>query len=216
MDASAVFQCCTRRPCVARRTKKDTLKRTTGGREYRDICWVSAEGQTEKDYFRMDIFKDAPVAVKFPKDIHPNRRNPAAVLKRFQKAMKTEGFRKNDEAWIVVDVDMWGEEEFAKLLSWKKSDSRHHLAISNPKFELFLLMHFERGNSCTTSPMVDKALKRYWPHYDKRVNATRFSLDEVKAAVDVARTKREACRDEIPAPGMTDTHLLVERLIKDR
>lgn len=90
---------------MARRSKKETLKRKTGGREYRGVCWVSAEGQTEKNYLRMDAFKGAPMAVKFPKDVHPDRRNPAAVLKRFQKAMRTEDFRKGDEAWIVVDVD---------------------------------------------------------------------------------------------------------------
>lgn len=201
---------------MARRTKKNTLKRKTGGREYRDVCWVSAEGWTEKDYLRMDVFKNAPVAVRFPKDIHPDRRNPAAVLKRFQKAMRTEDFRKGDEAWIVVDIDMWKEEEFAELLNWAESDSRHHLAISNPKFELFLVMHFERGSGCTTPQKIDATLKRYWPRYDKRVNATRFSLDEVKAAVKAARMKRAGCQDVIPASGMTDIYLLVERLIEGR
>ena len=199
---------------MARRTKKDTLKRKTGGREYRDVCWVSAEGQTEKDYLRMDIFKDTPVAVKFPKDTHPGRRNPTAILKRFQKALRTEDFRRGDEAWIAVDIDTWRKEEFAELLAWAESDFRHHLAISNPKFELFLVMHFERGNGCTTPQKVDATLKRYWPRYDKRVGATRFSLDEVKAAVETARIKRSGCQESIPAPGMTDAHLLVERLIE--
>lgn len=201
---------------MARRTRKDTLKRKTGGREYRSVCWVSAEGQTEKDYLRMDAFKDAPMAVKFPKDIHPDRRNPAAVLKRFQKAMRTEDFRKNDEAWVVVDVDTWGEEEFAELLAWADSDPRHHLAISNPKFELFLLMHFDRGNGCTTPQKVDEVSKRYWQRYDKRVSVTRFSLDEIKAAVENAAKKRASCKDIIPGPGMTDAHLLAARLIEGR
>lgn len=201
---------------MARRTRKDTLKRKTGGREYRNVCWVSAEGQTEKDYLRMDAFKGAPMAVKFPKDIHPDRRNPAAVLKRFQKAMRTEDFRKNDEAWVVVDVDTWREEEFAELLAWADSDPRHHLAISNPKFELFLLMHFDRGNGCTTPQKVDEVLKRYWQRYEKRVSVTRFSLDEIKAAVENAAKKRASCKDVIPGPGMTDAHLLAARLIKGR
>ena len=201
---------------MARRTRKDTLKRKTGGREYRSVCWVSAEGQTEKDYLRMDAFKGAPMAVKFPKDIHPDRRNPAAVLKRFQKAMRTEDFRKNDEAWVVVDVDTWGEEEFAELLAWADSDPRHHLAISNPKFELFLLMHFDRGSGCTTPQKVDEVLKRYWQRYDKRESVTRFSLDEIKAAVENAAKKRASCKDIIPGPGMTDAHLLAARLIEGR
>ena len=98
----------------------------------------------------MDVFKGSPVAVKFPKDTHPDRRNPAAVLKRFEKAMRTEDFRKGDEAWLVVDVDTWAEDKLSNLLAWAKLDPRHHLAISNPKFELSLVMHFERANGCTT------------------------------------------------------------------
>ena len=62
------------------RRKKDTLSRRTGTRKYRPVCWISAEGQTERDYLRMAAFKDAPVSVRFPKDIHPGRRNPAQVL----------------------------------------------------------------------------------------------------------------------------------------
>lgn len=198
------------------RRRNDTLSRKSGGREYRDVCWVSAEGQTEKDYLRMDVFKETPVAVKFPKNIHPDRRNPAAVLKRFQKAMRTEDFRKGDEAWIVVDVDTWDDEELAELLAWAESDVRHHLAVSNPKFELFLVMHFERGNGCTTPQKVDASLKRSWPRYCKRISATQFSLDQVKAAVENARAKRAGCKNVMPEPGMTDMHLLVARLIKER
>ncbi len=130
--------------------------------------------------------------------------------------MRTEDFRKGDEAWIVVDIDTWREEELAELLAWVKSDPRHHLAISNPKFELFLVMHFERGNGCTTPQKVDAVLKRYWSRYNKRVSPTCFSLDEVKAAIDAARMKRAGYQDSIPAPGMTDVHLLVERLIEGR
>lgn len=70
--------------------KSPSLKRKVGTREYRKICWVSTEGQTEKDYFSMDVFKNTPsgMRVRFPKDIHGSRRNPEAVMKRFQKAMR--------------------------------------------------------------------------------------------------------------------------------
>lgn len=143
--------------------KGNPLKRKTGSREYRAICWVSAEGQTEKDYLQMDIFRTSDIIIRFPRNIHPGRRNPTAVLKRFHKAMRTEEFREGDEAWIIVDVDTWDETEFSQLLDWTKEDPRHHLAISNPKFELFLIMHFERGGGCTTPQIVGAVLKRHAP-----------------------------------------------------
>ena len=195
------------------RRKKDSLTRRTGTRKYRPICWVSAEGLTEKDYFSMDVFREARATVRFPKNVHPDRRNPAAVLKRFQKALRTEDFRTEDEAWIVVDVDEWDRREFEKLTAWAQADARHHIAISNPKFELFLVMHFEKGNGCTTAPKIDAALKRHMPDYDKRLRRGQFTASQVRAAAANARSKRASCESEIPDPGMTDAFLLVESLI---
>ena len=56
------------------------------------------------------------MSVRFPKNTHPNRHNPAAVLKRFEKALRENDFRAADEAWLVVDVDDWGEAELAELV----------------------------------------------------------------------------------------------------
>ena len=62
--------------------------------------------------------------------------------------------------------------------------------------------------------MANAALRRNWLRYSKRVSATRFSLDEVKKAVENASMERSGCRGVMPAPGVTDTHLLVARLIE--
>lgn len=192
--------------------KNDTLVRRTGRRAYRPVCWVSTEGTTERDYFRMAVFKDARASVKYPKNVHPSRRNPAAVLKRLQKEIGSESLRKGDEAWIVVDVDDYGD-ELGDLVAWCNSHPGYHLSVSNPKFELFLVMHFEKANGCTTASKVDDALKRYMPGYDKRLTPTQFSLAEVKCAVENARAKRAACTSGIPGPGMTDAFKLVESLL---
>ena len=192
--------------------RNDTLVRRTGQRAYRPVCWVSAEGVTERDYFRMSVFKDARASVKYPKDIHPSRRNPTAVLKRLQKEIGSEGFRRGDEAWVVVDVDDY-EGELGDLLEWCNSHPGYHLAVSNPKFELFLVMHFGRANGCTTAAKVDAALKRYMPGYDKRLTPTQFSLEDVRRAIANAIEKRAACADGLPGPGMTDAFKLAESLL---
>ena len=193
--------------------RNDTLKRRVGNREYRDVCWVSPEGRTEADYLVMDAFKDSSVTVRFPENIHPSRRDPKQVLKRFQKAMRDHDFRKGDEAWILVDIDDWDEADIRGLLRWAAEDPRHHVAISNPKFELFLVMHFERANGCTTPQAVDTALRKHMPRYDKRLTKTQFRHPQIEEAVANAKVKRAGCKDDVPAPGMTDVHLLVERLL---
>ena len=200
---------------VAKR-KNDTLRRNISTRKYRDVCWVSAEGKTEQDYLSMEAFRDVDVSIKFPKNTHPSRRNPAAVLKRFEKALRENDFRKGDEAWLMIDVDEWDANEFAALLEWERKDRRHHLAISNPKFELFLVMHFEKGNGCTTVQQVDSKLKRYMPDYDKRLKPAQFSIEEIVHAVENASAKRASCDSDIPDAGMSDVYKLVQRLLSSK
>nr|WP_255464386.1 RloB domain-containing protein [Adlercreutzia sp. ZJ138] len=88
--------------------------------------------------------------------------------------------------------------------------------MSNPKFELFLVMHYEQGKGCTTPQKVDAALKRHWGRYAKRVPATQFTLDQVKMAIENAKKKRTCCQDALPAPGITDAFLLISRLIEGK
>ena len=128
--------------------------------------------------------------------------------------VSTEGFTEKDYFSMDVfrDVDVWDAKEFEVLLAWKAEDTRHHVIISNPKFELFLVMHFEKGNGCTTAAKVDAALKRYMPGYNKRLNRGQFSSSQVREASVASRAKRTGSKEAIPAPGMTDAHLLVERL----
>lgn len=164
----------------------------------------------------MEAFRDVDVSIRFPKNTHPSRRNPAAVFRRFEKALRENDFRKGDEAWLVIDVDEWDTDELAALLKWEGEDRRHHLAISNPKFELFLVMHFEKGNGCTTAQQVDFKLKRYMPNYDKRLRPAQFSLEEIERAVENASAKRASCDDDIPHAGMSDAYKLVQRLLPSR
>ena len=161
----------------------------------------------------MEVFKGSAKAVKFPQNVHPNRHNPAAVLKRFEKALRENDFRKSDEAWLMIDIDEWDGSEIAALLEWEARDPRHHLAVSNPKFELFLLMHYEKANGCTTPEKVDVALRKYWPGYDKRISRTHFSDGQIRRAIENAKYKRASCKEDLPAAAMTDVYRLVERLL---
>ena len=48
-----------------------------------------------------------------------------------------------------------------------------------------------KGSGCTTPEKVDAVPKKHWPRY----------------------AKRTGCKAVLPAPGMTDAYLLVERLV---
>ncbi len=194
--------------------RSNTLSRRKPTRPYRPVYWISAEGQTERDYFQMDVFRKLNVSIRFPKNVSLTRTNPAVILQRLKKELESSGLRKGDEAWVVVDVDEWDEKEFAKLLNWSQSNSQYHLAISNPKFELFLLLHFEEGIGCTTASKVDETLNRYMHDYDKHIKSSQFDIEAIQHAVKHAEAKRMTQADEIPVPGITDVYKLVQHLLK--
>jgi hypothetical protein len=88
-----------------------------------------------------------------------------------------------DELWCVVDVDQFSDLEKAAALA-RKGRIRTTLIVSNPCFELWLLLHFCNHNSrldryadvkpllCKHMPDYEKntlQFAAYWPHIDKAV-----------------------------------------------
>jgi len=124
------------------------------------------------------------------------RRNPAVTIKIKAKAADPEAVVRyaadlrdradgmHDEVWCAVDVD---EFDLAKALALAKR--RHiNLAISNPCFEFWLLLHFEAcAAPLTCYGEVEKRLLKHVPGYRK--SALRFDdyLAGIDAAVDRAR-----------------------------
>lgn len=170
---------------------QNPLRQKRGKRKIRKVIHVLPEGQSERDYLAMDVIQAAVqsgerVALKLVKG-HKGQTDPASLVRQMKSHLRKEDFRSDDEAWLVIDVDEWTDEQFACAIQWESSDPRHHLAISNPKFELFLLMHYCDAKGCTTPTDVDKRLKRYLPDYKKRLVHGLFSLDQVTEAVSRSR-----------------------------
>ena len=68
-----------------------------------------------------------------------------------QQYLKDEDIKTTDEAWVVVDKDQWGDAQLNSLFRWSQSSTNFGFALSNPKFEYWLLLHFEDGNNVSTS-----------------------------------------------------------------
>jgi len=56
------------------------------------------------------------------------------------------------EAWLVIDKDDNNDEKLRKVYEWSQSKDNYGLALSNPKFEYWLLLHFEEGKGVQNSP----------------------------------------------------------------
>lgn len=56
--------------------------------------------------------------------------------------LRQEDLLPSDKAWLVVDKDQWTDEQLNQLHSWSLDKDNYGFALSNPKFEYWLLLPF--------------------------------------------------------------------------
>jgi RloB-like protein len=114
-----------------------------------------------------------------------------------------------DELWCVLDVDQFSDLHKAAALA-RKSSIPTKLVVSNPCFELWLLLHF-----CDHRKPVDRyadvkpLLSRHVPDYEK--NALRFSAHWPLIGDAVGRAQKlDPTGTDTAANPSTNMWLLVE------
>jgi hypothetical protein len=189
------------------------LRRPFVERRYRKLFIISVEGvKTEPQYFSILNGQNSVVKVNCLKDEHET--SPPKVLKRMKDYLKKEALRTTDEAWLVVDKDRWNEEQLAQLYAWSQDHDNYGFALSNPKFEYWLLLHFEDGNDIGSSRECSDRLKRYLPDYEKGIDARKFTLDRITEAVRRGKVRDIPPSTDWPrALGKTTVYKLVENII---
>jgi len=193
------------------------FRRSQGKRRYKRMFVIVAEGTvTEQEYFRLfedeSLVEGSLVGVK----CLPNKTNlpPKDALKCAREYVRKERLIKGDEAWVVVDKDSWLEEHLQQLHAWADGHDNYGFALSNPKFEYWLLLHFENANGVATADECDRRLRKHLPGYDKHVDSRHFTPDLIRTAAERAR-KRDTppCTDWPRKPGTT-LYKLVEKILE--
>ncbi len=168
---------------MARLNRKQKTKRAL-----RPVFLLGCEGNTECNYFKylnQTLFRT--IVFEFPGSRNHNS-DPGSVLKALKQAIKN---RKDiTGAWVIVDTDNWQPKQLQALHAWEKENSIHGLAISNPCFELWLLLHVT-DQFPPTGDAVITALKQTFPNW-KKPNCPPFKKAMFKQAVKqaVERAKR--------------------------
>ncbi|WP_159037247.1 RloB family protein [Streptomyces specialis] len=150
-------------------------------RELRKRLLIVCGGvKTEKDYFHgmRDHFRSPNVTIKVDTDA----RSPLHVVRK-----AASSFRNNsddfDECWAVFDVDDF---DVSTAVAEAKRGNVN-LAISNPCFEYWLLLHFcEHPGSITTRNALIN-VRKHLPNYDK----TRLRFSDYADGVEEAVVRAE-------------------------
>jgi hypothetical protein len=191
--------------------KRRSFSRPLGERRYRKLFLVAVEGsKTEPQYFAMLNAGNAVVRVEcIPGE---EATSPPQVLERLKARIKRTALRKTDEAWLVVDKDDWTEEQLVPLFAWSEESPQNGFALSNPKFEYWLLLHFEDATITSSRQCVEK-LERHLVNYAKGIEVRKFTDNRIVAAIARAKTRDSPPCLDWPRTFGTTVYKLVERIL---
>lgn len=193
--------------------KRRSFRRPQANRPYNKLFIISAEGdQTEPQYFDM-LNKMSKSTVKCLNNLHGT--SPIQILKVMKTDLKKRRLRKGDEAWIVVDRDIWESEDLDALVEWAKENGNFYLALSNPKFEYWLLLHFEEGNRIKSPKNCEDRLKRHLPTYNKNIQVSKIK-PKIQDAIARAKAKDTPSCETWPKQPGTTVYRLVEKILQDK
>lgn len=152
--------------------KRKDFTRLEGIRSARLVV-IAAEGrETENIYFeamkRELSAENVHVEVLHRND---NNSNPDNVLSQLQNFKDEYNIDEDDELWVVVDRDRWREKTLSTVAKYCHNDSNLKFCVSNPCFELWLLLHLEDVNVYSTKDLQsltdNKKVKRNGPTWLK-------------------------------------------------
>jgi hypothetical protein len=152
--------------------------------------------------------------------------SPEHVVGRLEEARKGYVLNEDDEYWLLLDTDHWVEPNHRKGLMTALGRARQQgfqIAISNPCFDLWLLLHHEDVAPAQVFDgcgEVGKRLRQVLGEFNKRcLKAEYYPADKVKEAVRRARSlEKTPDQPEGFFPERTGTRVyrLVERLLQLR
>lgn len=194
------------------------IKRSFGKRDAK-IFLISTEGtETEPRYFEalrnnriIDRFRVVVEVIGTPKETNDSA--PEYVIQRLAEAKAEHHLTDIDECWLVLDVDRWGDKKLSDVTK-QAHQSGYGLAVSNPCFEVWLLLHFQE-NAPSEKAQLLKALKTALPGFGKsKIPQEPFTSSAVEAAISRAR-EGDASSDRWPQKaGTTHAYRLLQSILK--
>ncbi|MBZ0279224.1 MAG: RloB family protein [Anaerolineae bacterium] len=119
-------------------------ERKSGLRDAKLII-IAAEGaKTEKRYFSdlavNEQYRNPKVHVEILDRLQAEHSAPEYVIQMLDEFRQTYSLGEQDELWLVIDLDRWGSGKLSDI-STQCIQKSYLLAVSNPGFEIWLLLH---------------------------------------------------------------------------
>ncbi len=205
--------------------RNDSYDRRPGSRPGGRCILIVCEGaETEPNYFKSlrDFLKLSIIQVQ----IQGRASAPITVInealkqveKREQEIERNPNLKRFEAVWCVFDVENPHHNSTFDQAVQIAKQNKFQLAVSNPAFEFWYILHFEY----TTRPFVDgDELKRYLKQnhisgYDPAKSVFDELMDTIRVAIQNSKSiLKNHPQGEQPFPNpSTQVHLLVEEMVE--
>lgn len=156
-----------------------------------------------------------------------NNSSPEHVLKQLNDYKSQYELEADDELWLVVDKDRWTEAMLSRVAT--ECSKEVHMALSNPCFELWLLLHIEdvalltpeeqkqwmenRKKSKNADPYLKARLRQKMGSYHESSYDAQTLMAHVGNAIERARTLDNNPNDRWPQTLGTRVYLLAKSVM---
>lgn len=150
--------------------KRESLRRRRWSRQPKPRILIVCEGGvTEPEYFR-DLYVRERSLIEL--EISPGGTPKTLVERAVAKKKESERRAKRDEneryqhIWCVFDVD---EHPYLAEAQQQARDNKIDVAVSNPCFELWALLHFQDRRAWIDRAQVQSLCRQHMPGYERRL-----------------------------------------------
>lgn len=195
---------------------------------------ITSEGKdTERIYFKA-LAKEytnprVHVHILERSEAEQNNSSPDHVLKQLNDYKSQYELEADDELWLVIDKDRWTEAMHSRVATECSQEVAMHMALSNPCFELWLLLHIEdsalltpeeqkqwienRRKSKNGDPYLKVRLRQKMGSYHESSYDALALIAHVEDAIERARALDKNPNDRWPQTLGTRVYLLAESVM---
>lgn len=195
---------------------------------------IASEGKdTERIYFKAlaKEYTNPRVHVHILKrsEDEKNNSSPEHVLEQLNEYKCQYELEADDELWLVTDKDHWTEAMLSRVATECMQDVSMHMALSNPCFELWLLLHLvdvasltpeeqrlwieNRRKSKSSNPYLKVLLRQKLGSYHESAYDVLTLIQHVEVAIERARLLDKNPADRWPQTLGTRVYLLAESVM---
>jgi len=215
--------------------ERHELFRESNVKEKEKIFILAFEGNdTERIYF--EAFKNSDAFCEELVFLHlltrpkgDTKSAPVHVFNKLKKEAKdVYSFDKNDELWMIIDKDRW--KNIPKIIEICKNTGNMFVAVSNPCFEFWLLLHIKKIDDYTPAELnaiyenkkvtskknyIETKISEILGTYNKSNPKPERFLPTIDLAVRQAK-KLDKQHEEYPTTLGSHIYKIIEKISKEK